>query len=221
MYNVTPADLKLEFKLAEEQSEEVQELIDNGQLSLDVNTNKITIDPRVDLATKQLYVNYDIFDKEETSETRLPLASDKIIIQNPVGKLTGTVKEQTFQVVNLDDTYNTVNESNKTLTLKDVRENKLLTYTKATTGADNAQYVLASVAKNLYGTVADDFGIAYTIDKAAEEFGITITNGVLGLDQSKISSGMTFTKTVTVTMTITHDWGKTSVSYNVIVKKAN
>ena len=221
MYDITPADLQLAFILAEEQSEEVQELIDNGQLLLDVTTNKITIDPRVDLSKKQLYVNYDIFDKTEAVDTRKPLASDKIMIQNPVGKLTGTVKQQTFQVVNLDDTYNTVNESNKTLTLEDVRKNKLLTYTKANATADDAKYTLSDVAKNLYGTIDADFGIEYTIDKAAEDFGITINEGVLGLDANKISSGMTFNKTVTVTMTITHDWGTTSVSYEVIVKKAN
>ena len=220
MYNITPADLVLEFILADEQSEEVKELIDNGQLVLNTATNKITIDPSVDLSKKQLYVNYDIFDKEETADTRKPLASDKIMIQNPVGKLTGTVKDQTFQVVNLDDTYNTVNEGNKALALEDVRKNKLLTYTKAGTGKDNASYTLTDAAKNLYGTTAD-FGIVYTIDEAAAEFGITITDGVLGLDDTKISSGMIFTKTVTVTMTITHDWGTTSVSYNVTVKKAN
>ena len=186
-----------------------------------MTTNKITIDPRVDLSKKQLYVNYDIFDKTEAVDTRKPLASDKIMIQNPVGKLTGTVKQQTFQVVNLDDTYNTVNESNKTLTLEDVRKNKLLTYTKANATADDAKYTLSDVAKNLYGTIDADFGIEYTIDKAAEDFGITINEGVLGLDANKISSGMTFNKTVTVTMTITHDWGTTSVSYEVIVKKAN
>lgn len=221
MYDVVPVDLQLEFILADEQSEEVKELIDNGQLELDATTNKITIDPRVDLSKKQLYVNYNIFDKAETADTRKSLASDKIMIQNPVGKLTGTVKDQTFQVVNLEDTYNTVNEGNKALALEDVRKNKLLTYTKATTAtAADAKYTLAAVAKNLYGTV-DGFGIVYTIDEAAEEFGITINEGVLGLDASKISSGMTFNKTVTVTMTITHDWGTTSVSYKVIVKKAN
>lgn len=214
MYTIVPSDLQLRFALSEKstQSAEVQKLIENGQIN--IKDGIITIAPKADL-TKNISIKIDIFDKNEKEETATPLKSEIVKIQNPISAIAGTVPAMTFNVVNISDTYKTVGTASKNnkLTLKDVRNNDLFKF-------EDDAYAVQSVATRLYGK---GFKLTYSIDKAASEFGIKIveTTGTLSLDKNKITEGMTFSKKVTVTMTVSHDWGETTKTYPVSVVKAN